>query len=129
MLKIRRILRRASQNNCFWYKNSNGYRNFSAGTVQSGKVPWRFYRPRPTGDLQGTLRGPIQKCMVCDLFMKLYFRSKSPRITYLFLPFKGKTKNSNVLKGGVRETSTWDVLGTSMGLQSNMFFIFNSQTH
>ena len=33
-----KILRRTSQNSCFWYKNSNAYRNYSGGTGQLGHV-------------------------------------------------------------------------------------------
>ena len=43
--------------------------------------------------------------MVYELLIKLYFRSNSLCITYLFLSFTEK-KYSNVLNGGVRETST-----------------------
>ena len=39
MLKVLKIFRRANQNNCFQYKNSNAYRNYSARTGQSGDVP------------------------------------------------------------------------------------------
>ena len=81
MLKILKILRRASQNNSLRYKNSNAYHNYSAGT-NSGT-----YRG-PSEDSQG----PIQKSIVYDLLTKLYFRSNSPCITYLLLSFTGKIK-------------------------------------
>ena len=44
-----------------------------------------------TEDLQGTLKGPILKFMVYDILIKLYFRSNSLCIAYLFLSFTGKT--------------------------------------
>ena len=57
MLKILKILRTPSQNNCLQYKKSNAYRNYSDCTGQSGKS-----KDHKSGNLQGfqgTLRGPI----------------------------------------------------------------------
>ena len=71
------------------------------------------------GDSQGTNRN------IYDLMIKLYFRSNSPCIKYLFYK---KSKYSNILNEDVGWTSLWDrtkwwdVLGTSVGLWSNRFF-------
>ena len=51
-MKILKILRRTSHD-CFWYKNSNAYRNYSASTGQSGDVPWRSSKGPKMQDLQG----------------------------------------------------------------------------
>ena len=94
MLKILKILRRASQNNCFRYKNSNAYRNYSAlenlRTSSEGPL-LKSWCPGPTGNLQRTVRVPIQKFMVYDLLLKLYFRSNGFWITYLLLSFIAET--------------------------------------
>ena len=64
----------------------------------------------------------MQKFIVYDLLIKLYFRSNSPCIKYLFLPFTGKNKYSNVLIGDVRETSTGSRCVTSRRPNTGKFY-------
>ena len=59
------------------------------GTSPEGSL--KAPRSRNYRDLKESLRGPMQKIMVYDFFTKLYFRSNSPFITYLFLTFTRKT--------------------------------------
>ena len=85
----------------------------------------------PSKDSQGT------NTKTDDVMKKLFFRSNSPSITYLFLFSTGRT-NIQVLNGAVHGTSTgpklrdvldtkwWDILVTSVGRRSYMFFKFNS---
>ena len=73
---------------------------------------------------------------------KLYFRSTSPCITYLFLFFTGRTNVQKLQTGTYTERLPGPVMerprdqmmgrsrdGTSAGRRSNMFFKFKSQTH
>ena len=70
---------------------------------------------------------------------KLFFKSNSPCIAYLLF-FHRKKKYSKVLNGDfirqIRDPAAGnlgdqliDVLGTSAGRWSNMFYKFNSQTY
>ena len=56
MLKNLKILTTTSQNNCFQYKKSNAYRNYSDCTGQSGESKGHKTRnlQRLSGDSQGT---------------------------------------------------------------------------
>ena len=75
----------------------SAYSNYLDGTGLYGKVPWRFPKCPNVRDLQGTSncthRDLIQKFMVYDLLRKLYFKSNSLCITYLFQSF---TRNTNI---------------------------------
>ena len=89
MLMVLKILRRAKQNNCFQYKNSNVITQpaqDNPGTFPEGlpKVLTSETYRGPLGDFQGT------NTKIYDSLIKLYFRSNSPCITYVFLSFTGK---------------------------------------
>ena len=75
----------------------------------------------PEGSLKvltsGTYKGPSKDSQgtntkTDDVMKKLFFRSNSPSITYLFLFSTGRT-NIQVLNGDVRGTSTGPSCGTS----------------
>ena len=91
MLKILKILRRASQNNCLDVVHTviTQQTHENTGTFPEGPLNFLTsgtYR-EPSRDSQGT----NTKFTVCDLLIKLRFRSNSLCITYLFLSFTGKT--------------------------------------
>ena len=74
----------------------------------------RTYK-EPSGDSLGT------NTKIDDLMKKLFFRSNSPYITYLFRVFHRKNKYSKVLNGNVHGTSTEPCCKTSMGPNDGMF--------
>ena len=77
----------------------------------------------PSGDSQWT------NIKIDDFMKKLFFRSNTPCIIYLFLFFYRKKKYSKVLNGDIHGTKWWEVQWMSVGRRSNIFFKLNSQTH
>ena len=73
----------------------------------------------PPRDSQGT----ILKFMIYDLLIKLYVRSNSLCIIYLFLSFTGQTNIFEyiTLNGDVRERSTGSSCGMSCGPNNGIF--------
>ena len=78
------------------YNREVHHRKHPASTRRSRDVLWRFPKgpkvkptQETTRDPQGPLRRPIQKLMI--LWKKMFLRSNSPCITYLFLFFTGRT--------------------------------------
>ena len=74
----------------------------------------------------GTYRGPSGEShgtntKIDDFVKKLFFRSNSSCITYLFLLFYRKNKYLKVLNGNVHGTSARPSCGTSLGLNYGTF--------
>ena len=124
------------------YNREDYHRKHPASTRRPRDVLWRFPNGKPTRETtrgpQGTLRGPIQKLIIlwkncfsevivlvlhicfCLLQEEQIFKSSErgrPRDVY----------GTQLLD--VHGTKWWDVLRTSVGRRSNMFFKLNSQTH
>ena len=110
----------------------------------SWKINWILTQPardltetsrlETPGDLQGT------NTEIDDLMKRVFFRCNSPCFTHPSLFFTGKTNiqkfwigtSTSVYRTRVQDvlgTKWWDVLGTSAGRQSYMFFKFNSETY
>ena len=64
-------------------KDTNGIKN-PAGTRLPGDVPQSSPKRGPSGDSQET------NTKIDDLMKKLFFKSNSPCITYIFLFFTGR---------------------------------------
>ena len=117
-------------------------RGTPAGTRRPEDVPWRSPKGRNLRDFQGTFRGLLEdrhkkmiiswkKCFLDAIVLVL-------RICYCFLLEKQICKSSKwgrprdaygTQLRDVPGTRWWDVLGTSPGRRSYMFFQFNSETH
>ena len=92
MLKVLKILRRANQNNCLQYKTVIRTAMTQPAQDNPGTPPEDLIKVLtfqtywgPSGD------SLVTNTKIYDLLIKLYFRSNSPFITYLFLSFTGKT--------------------------------------
>ena len=109
------------------------------GTRRPRDVSWSSSKGPNVWDLQVTFRGLLgNNTKIDDLMKKVFFRCNSPCFTHLLLFFSGKR---NISKWGrppdvrgtqlrdVLETKWWDVLETSAGRRSYMFFRFNSEKY
>ena len=110
---------------------------FPAGRRRPGDVPWRSTKGPNVQNLQGTFRRPLG-----HQHKNWWFNEKSAivlvlHIYYCFLQKRQKFKSykwgrpRNVYGTQLRDvpgTKWWDVLGTSPGRRSYMFFKSNSET-
>ena len=102
MLKILKILRRTSQNNCQIVKHNITTQPAQGNPQTSPEGRLNVLRSGTYRGIHWTLRGLIQKIMVYDFLIKLYFKRNSPFITYFFIIFFYKTtKYSIALNGDV----------------------------
>ena len=122
---------------CIW---SLDLRIFPAVTRRPGNVPWMSPKGPNVQDLQGTFGGLLGD-QTNDNLKKKVFLDAIVLVLHTcccFLLEKQICKSSKCGRprdlcgtqlGDVPGTKWWDVLGTSPGHRSSMFFKFNSETY